>query len=221
MKILDFIGYTTLIDSSIKSSTAVASINYSLLLLISPLLLTFEIILISIFITLTLPFFSVAWILLLNLLFRLSFDQVRGYVKNNWISLTAPGQTMPAYIQLDHVYGLAGFDLNMTPVSAALSCMPTSLSFPVFSPSSSSSTSISSSSTSSSPSSVGSDYILTHGHNSCITSYQNTEISSMALSVLTSISIVPPVPNPTPIVQKKSFIHYMFPTKRPRFIVQR
>lgn len=157
----------------------------------------------------------------LNLFVRLSFDQVRGYVKNNWVSLTAPGQCMPAYIQLDHVYGLAGFDLNMTPVSAAISCMPTSLSFPTFSPSSSSSTSISNSSTASSPSSIGSDYILTHVHNNCITSYQNTEISSMALSMLTSITIVPPVLTPTPIVEKKSFIHYMFPAKRPRFIVQR
>ena len=44
----------------------------------------------------------------------LSFGQVRGYVWRNWRNLSTPGQPMPSYIQLDHVYGLAGFDLNMS-----------------------------------------------------------------------------------------------------------
>ena len=47
-------------------------------------------------------------------LFRLSFGQVKGYVMKNWRTLTSPGQPMPAYIQLDHVYGLSGFDLNIS-----------------------------------------------------------------------------------------------------------
>lgn len=46
----------------------------------------------------------------------LSFGQVKGYVMKNWRTLTTPGQPMPAYIQLDHVYGLCGFDLNMSRV---------------------------------------------------------------------------------------------------------
>ena len=44
----------------------------------------------------------------------ISYNQIREYVACNWKQLTTPGQTMPAYIQLDHVYGLEGIDLNLT-----------------------------------------------------------------------------------------------------------
>lgn len=44
----------------------------------------------------------------------ISYDQIRNYVSDNWQQLTTPGSIMPAYIQLDHVYGLEGIDLNLT-----------------------------------------------------------------------------------------------------------
>ena len=40
----------------------------------------------------------------------LSYPQVREFVMQNWRMLSSPGNILPAYIQLDHVYGLYGFD---------------------------------------------------------------------------------------------------------------
>jgi hypothetical protein len=42
----------------------------------------------------------------------LSYAQVREFVLTNWKKLSSHGQDVPAYIQLDHVYGLQGVDLN-------------------------------------------------------------------------------------------------------------
>jgi len=44
----------------------------------------------------------------------IAYADVADYVSSNWMKLTTPGQCMPAYIQLDHVYGLDGFDLNLS-----------------------------------------------------------------------------------------------------------
>ena len=65
----------------------------------------------------------------------ISYDQIREYVACNWKQLTTPGSTMPAYIQLDHVYGLEGIDLNLT------SALPLQVSLSAVSESSSSSSS--------------------------------------------------------------------------------
>lgn len=42
----------------------------------------------------------------------ISYHQVRQYVLANWVKMPCAGQNIPAYIQLDHVYGLEGIDLN-------------------------------------------------------------------------------------------------------------
>lgn len=44
----------------------------------------------------------------------LSYDQVKTFALNNWKSL-AMGDVLPAYIQLDHVYGLKGIDIESIP----------------------------------------------------------------------------------------------------------
>jgi hypothetical protein len=38
----------------------------------------------------------------------LSHTQVKEFVLHNWQTLTKPGESIPAYIQLDHVYGFSG-----------------------------------------------------------------------------------------------------------------
>ena len=77
---------------------------------------------------------------------------------------------MPAYIQLDHVYGLGGFDLNMSPSHA------------------------------------------THGPSRPLV----RRSSESTLSESAPAPMLPLAPAKT-----LSAFHYMFPTKRPRFIVQR
>ena len=178
----------------------------------------------------------------------LSFNQVRGYVGTNWKALTTPGQCMPAYIQLDHVYGLEGFELNMSPYPRSIT-YPTSCpsSYPSTCPSSSSSFTTSTSSTtsphtdtsfSSSPTSSSSSASSTYSPTDTIyhlnvpsyerMSHQDIDSTSMSISLCDTLPLslpLPPLlslplPLPTPQV-KKSFVHYMFPTKRPRFIVQR
>eukprot|EP01038_Epipyxis_sp_PR26KG_P005644 gene5644-7792_t len=44
----------------------------------------------------------------------LSYYQVRSFVVHNWKRLPSHGQFRPAYVQLDHVYGLAGIELNIS-----------------------------------------------------------------------------------------------------------
>ena len=44
----------------------------------------------------------------------IKYSEVAAFVNANWKHLTTPGQCMPAYIQLDHVYGLEGIDLNLS-----------------------------------------------------------------------------------------------------------
>ena len=61
----------------------------------------------------------------------ISYNQIRDYVACNWKQLTTPGQVMPAYIQLDHVYGLEGIDLNLSsalPLQVSLSALSNSSS---------------------------------------------------------------------------------------------
>eukprot|EP00595_Chromulina_sp_UTEXLB2642_P000231 CAMPEP_0196761726 /NCGR_PEP_ID=MMETSP1095-20130614/1033_1 /TAXON_ID=96789 ORGANISM="Chromulina nebulosa, Strain UTEXLB2642" /NCGR_SAMPLE_ID=MMETSP1095 /ASSEMBLY_ACC=CAM_ASM_000446 /LENGTH=167 /DNA_ID=CAMNT_0042111641 /DNA_START=773 /DNA_END=1276 /DNA_ORIENTATION=- len=42
----------------------------------------------------------------------LSYEQVRDYVLSNWKTLCSY-ENIPAYIQLDHVYGLKDYDINI------------------------------------------------------------------------------------------------------------
>ena len=64
----------------------------------------------------------------------IAYSDVADYVLSNWMKLTTPGQCMPAYIQLDHVYGLDGIDLNLSapegPSSSSASAVVTPPSAP-------------------------------------------------------------------------------------------
>ena len=90
---------------------------------------------------------------------------------------------MPAYIQLDHVYGLVGFDLNMS------SAPPTSAPYvPIES------------------TCVRSEEEI------AMSGFELDEAAPMQLPTLAVVAVKAPA----------AFrFHHMFPTKRPRFIVQR
>jgi hypothetical protein len=103
---------------------------------------------------------------MISFFIRLPYEEVRGYVYDNWRALTTLGQCMPAYIQLDHVYGLAGFDLNMSPSHSTYGPRRSQL--------------------------------------------------ECTMSEPVPVPVLPSAPAKT-----LSAFHYMFPTKRPRFIVQR
>ena len=62
----------------------------------------------------------------------IKYSEIAEFVGNNWKHLTTPGQCMPAYIQLDHVYGLEGIDLNMS--SGPPTHLPSSSSVAVVTP---------------------------------------------------------------------------------------
>lgn len=151
---------------------------------------------------------------------RLPHAQVQGYVKLYWKALTTPGQCMPAYIQLDHVYGLDGFDLNM-------SSIPSQINSSSSSSSSLSANPVPSSSSYSSSSSFLSTNTFPEAETSvlseCITSsnddvpalYESSCQPSLTASLALTSSLALAVSN------KSTIYHCMFPSKRPRFIVQR
>ena len=151
----------------------------------------------------------------MKITFRLPHAQVQGYVKLYWKTLTTPGQCMPAYIQLDHVYGLEGFDLNMSTIPSQINSLSSSLP-------SLSANSIPSSSSHSSTSSLSSSLstnafadLETSVLSECITSSNDAVPALFESSCPLSSSLALAVSN------KSTIYHCMFPSKRPRFIVQR
>jgi hypothetical protein len=47
------------------------------------------------------------------------YQEVRDYVLTNWKSMSLPEQAFPGYIQLDHVYGLEGIDVDAAPCAGS------------------------------------------------------------------------------------------------------
>jgi hypothetical protein len=87
---------------------------------------------------------------------------------------------MPAYIQLDHVYGLVGFDLNMSSAPPAVA-----------------------------------PYVPIES--TCVTNEEEIAMGGFELDEAAPIQL-PSVAVKAPAAFR---FHHMFPTKRPRFIVQR
>ena len=156
-------------------------------------------------------FFIIMWLTYITTFAcSLPHAEVQGYVNLYWKTLATPGQCKPAYIQLDHVYGLDGFDLNMS--SILFQSPPTSAS------SSSSSSPLSSWSSSSSSSSSSASAVSdaeTSSQSKCVIASNDAVTAPYASSCPASSSVALAVSN------KSSVFHCMFPSKRPRFIVQR
>ena len=154
---------------------------------------------------------------------RLPHAQVQGYVKLYWKTLATLGQCMPAYIQLDHVYGLDGFDLNMSSIPSQINSSSSSSLSANSVPSSSSYSSSSSSSLSTNAFTDVETSVLSECISSSNDAVPALYESSCSLSSSASLALTSSLSSSLALAvsNKSTIYHCMFPSKRPRFIVQR